>query len=187
MSRFIHTSHGDINLDYVLSARDRYPKGEQPYTEVRYLEGRDVLTAKAYTTISLEAHTAPVVRAEPGYSVVAVLGPPPYEAHAEPVIAWRIEHDYARPICPGDSITSATNRWGILMPSGKVQMPCDCTYGSMTEFLQQEGVKLAEEAASREQRIMTPKCAGAPYSEFIKKGWTDAQLIEHGYMLKASA
>lgn len=31
---------------------------------------------------------------------------------------------------------------------------------------------------------MTEKAAGAPYESFVSAGWTDAQLIEHGYMVK---
>ena len=34
-------------------------------------------------------------------------------------------------------------------------------------------------------RAMTPKAAGTPYETFIAQGWTDAQLIQHGYMLAA--
>lgn len=32
-------------------------------------------------------------------------------------------------------------------------------------------------------RTMTPKAAGATYESFITNGWTDALLIEHGYMM----
>lgn len=32
-------------------------------------------------------------------------------------------------------------------------------------------------------RTMTPKAAGATYESFISNGWTDALLIEHGYMM----
>jgi len=31
--------------------------------------------------------------------------------------------------------------------------------------------------------IMTPKAAGCTYEQFIAKGWTDAQLIQQGYMV----
>lgn len=33
------------------------------------------------------------------------------------------------------------------------------------------------------QRVMTAKAGGAPYEAFTAQGWTDAQLIEQGYML----
>lgn len=31
-------------------------------------------------------------------------------------------------------------------------------------------------------RVMTAKAAGAPYEDFISKGWNDALLVQHGYM-----
>ena len=31
-------------------------------------------------------------------------------------------------------------------------------------------------------KTMTEKAGGTPYDEFIAKGWTDDQLVEHGYM-----
>lgn len=32
--------------------------------------------------------------------------------------------------------------------------------------------------------VMTAKAGGASYESFIERGWTDAQMIEHGYMEK---
>ena len=31
-------------------------------------------------------------------------------------------------------------------------------------------------------KTMTPKAGGLPYEAYVKQGWTDAQLIAHGYM-----
>lgn len=46
-----------------------------------------------------------------------------------------------------------------------------------------ESGSISEQALGRIYRKeMTPKANGTPYRMFIDGGWTDAQLIEHGYM-----
>jgi hypothetical protein len=187
MSKFIRVGADILNLDYVIRAKYHCPKGERPYTEVVYLEGDVVLTTRALGDFDLEMHTAPVIPAEPGYSVVRLFDDDlPDACYGTPVIAWRIEGDYACPICPGDDSPSrsGSDRWGILHPNGKVVLPFDCTYNSLGDFIREE--------SSRRQKALPPAYsmtskATATYEQYRATGWTDAQLLEHGHMAKAAA
>jgi hypothetical protein len=40
----------------------------------------------------------------------------------------------------------------------------------------------AQNAVANLTHVMTPLAKGTPYAEFIKAGWTDQELVEHGYM-----
>lgn len=41
-------------------------------------------------------------------------------------------------------------------------------------------------APAANSKVMTEKAAGASYDSFIANGWTDAQLVEQGYMIQTS-
>lgn len=38
------------------------------------------------------------------------------------------------------------------------------------------------QAVQQPAKVMLPKAGGTPYADYIAKGWTDAQLVQHGYM-----
>lgn len=175
MSKFIRTEAGCINLSCVVSARRRYrDKDKVPLLEITYMEGDHVLTTTSWESLDLDAYTAPVIPAEPGYSVVRLYDSMPPEVYTTPIIAWRVESFYAQPICPcGDSPESGV--WAIRDPSGKVQIPEGPTYDNVAEFQIEQGKLL-------KQRRMTAKAAGVSYEQFVANGWTDAQLIEGGYL-----
>jgi hypothetical protein len=148
MSRFISTESGEINLDHVVRVNSLYPKGENSYAEIWYTEGSAILHTRAREHIDLDEYTAPVVPASPGFFVVGLYTDAPYEVYSRPVIAWQIQPDYAKPITGGDDQTKSCNPWGILCPSGEVDVPLERVYPSVAEFQRGESQKL--ERAARE-------------------------------------
>lgn len=176
MSRFIRSNAGYLNLNCIVTARARYTEGGPSHLHVTYKEDNSILTTKSQC-LELDDCTAPIVPAQPGYAVVKLCGDPPCEVYWLPIVAWRITPDYAHPVCPGECVTDF-GTWGILHPSGRVDIPFDESYNTVTEFKRAQSEILKRRAAASR---MTSK-ATVGYEAFVPAGWTDAQLIEHGYM-----
>lgn len=178
MSRFIRTQAGVVNVDYIVSARPYSHPGMKPVTAISFLEGETLRTTETESVIDIVACTAPVIPALPGFSVIQMVDDPPLCVPVlTPIIGWRIESNYAQPICPGRDVTRDVNSWGIVWPTGHVES-IDKVYASAADFQR-------EYTAEKRRACMTAK-ATSPYEAYVANGWTDAQLIEAGFMVGQS-
>jgi hypothetical protein len=140
MSRFIPTDRGYVNLNHVVSFRERRPKDSHHYADITYTEGGDVLNARAdgIDNLDIEELTSPIIPAHPGYFVVFVYGEDVRDVRTVPVIAWRVSSmlDLVWPVCPGsESPTTSTNTlWAIVEPNGQVSTTDEGRFDTVGEF-----------------------------------------------------
>jgi hypothetical protein len=81
------------------------------------------------------------IAASPGYHVVQMVGPAPYELISDPVIAWRVDCShplpYVHPVRAGIGfVAEPDGHWGVLMPNGEVHGCDEEIYASIEEFKQ---------------------------------------------------
>jgi hypothetical protein len=108
--------------------------------ELQYMTGDDVRSA--ITTLDIEAATAPIVPAHPGYFAVWLdLG----TVHRSPVVAWRVLTYRVAPVTLEDLPPS----YGVLAPDGSVTHQNEDWYANLEAFKQDEIEAAIQRAAAR--------------------------------------
>ena len=96
-----------------------------------YVEGDEIVRTFSDTGVDeIEALSAPVVPAAPGFFLVGTYDSEPYDVYREPIVAWRIADEWAMPICIDDH----NGAGAILRPDGTVIVPFSHWYDSLEEF-----------------------------------------------------
>lgn len=118
-----------VNLARARSAIVR--KQSDPEKTILFVDwGDDQREYEVYETFDLEVETAPIIPANPGFTVLIYLAPDDQEQTGdivrEPVIAFRPIGEISYPVTPDVDYATplhASNEWALKLPDGHVLIP----------------------------------------------------------------
>jgi hypothetical protein len=160
MPQFLETGIGDraINVADV----ERLFKKENNFGEDdAYARTRDGREHELFESVEDAVNsTLPVVKADPGYVLVAFQG---VNANGEPVVnrqpvvAWRIGARHAMPVTPEPS--NPDDPAGVLYPDGRVITRWDGYYETEAEWLEELNLRRQAELAEESAKASAPEVA----------------------------
>jgi hypothetical protein len=160
---FVATAEGEfINLDHVTKI---YRRDEATFA---LLNGAETGVELLNDEIDPERTTAPVIKAEPGFTLLYAMDLDPdgkIDVCRHPIVGWRVRPNSIEPIAAGlqaDDLDGYPDRIAIRYPDGQIEVRDNATFENEAGWLQDWQERTAKWARWKLERAAAEKKKAAP-------------------------